>query len=80
MGGSTWDRVLAPQRGSPRTFYLRGVSMHIWSFTHPGIPTIAEAGRVFGRSRSNVRNALAQVEARPLSREILGKILARLGA
>lgn len=60
MGGSTPDRILAPQRGSPRTAHLRAVSMLVWGSLQT-TSSYTAIGRAFGRDRRNVARGLARV-------------------
>ena len=79
MGGSTADRVLAPQRGTPRTAYLRALSMWLWRNQDDTTPTYTATGEAFGRDRRNVVRGLERLGRENMPRAIqLNHILERL--
>jgi hypothetical protein len=82
LGGSTADAVLAPQRGTPRTAYLRAVSMWVWRSRHSQqpVPSLTATGLAFGRDRRNVARGFQRIwaVAAPLRSAQLNEILERL--
>ena len=70
---------MAPQRGTPRTAYLRALSMLIWRDLHPVSPSFSATGRAWGRDRRNVARGLQRVVDDGLPRElVLQNIIRRL--
>lgn len=79
LEGSSPDRILAPQRGSPRTAYLRALSMLIWAEQHEDAPSYTAIGVAFGRDRRNAARGIARVLDSGLpSRVVLKNITDRL--